>query len=111
MHFAVGDLVFCTDITNETERIMCSYGPPHAIATAEGIAHNRELKSLRLTRDQERNPYTYYYGMCGLITRVKLPPNNRAKGLYEILIDGKTYIAEDYVIHRHMVKTIDHTVS
>ena len=106
MKFAVGDLVFCTDERGETgQRGMGSYGPAHHIATPHGVAFNRELKSLRNDSAYDPEPYTHYYNTCGLITRVKQASNRRTKGLYEILIDGNTYIAEDYVLHRHMVKS------
>ena len=112
MKFAVGDLVFCTDKRGTSgERVMCSYGPAHHIATPHGVAYNRELKSLRNDSAYDPEPYTHYYNTCGLITRVKRATNSRTKGLYEILIDGSTYIAEDYVLHRHMTKTVDHIVS
>ena len=105
MMFAVGDLVICTDKRDsKVQRVMCSYGPAHHIATPHGVAFNRELKSLRNDSAYDPDPYTHYYGACGLITRVKRANDNRTKGLYEVLIDGNTYIAEDYVLHRHMVK-------
>jgi type II secretory pathway component PulJ len=109
MKFAVGDLVFCTDKRGKKgERVMCSYGPAHHMAKKPDVFFSKELKSLRNDSAYDPEPYTHYYGACGLITRVKQATNSRTKGLYEVLIDGSTYIAEDYVLHRHMTKTVDH---
>ena len=113
MKFTVGDLVFCTDKRGREkgERVMCSYGPAHHMAKTPDVFFSRELKSLRNDSAYDPDPYTHYYGACGLITRVRNPISDKLKGLYEVLIDGRTYIAEDYVLHRHMTKAVDHTAS
>ncbi|HAW79746.1 MAG TPA: hypothetical protein DCX27_08565 [Balneola sp.] len=104
MQFAVGDLVFCADQPSEEERfVMCSYGPDHWVnQTSNHPFLQPELKSLKSIIDPVLHNYKHYYGTTGIITRAKAPKGKDSKGIYEIFIEGTKYIAQDYVLHRHM---------
>jgi hypothetical protein len=105
MQFTVGDLVFCADQPSKEETfVMCSYGPDHWSNQAlPGSPYIQpELKSLKNTSAIAPQQYKHYYGSAGIVTRVRPPKGKNSKGIYEIFIEGTKYIAQDYVLHRHM---------
>ncbi len=105
MKFATGDLIVCpSDERQPGEFELCSYGPRHwSDDVTNKLNSQPELRSLRHTSPRTCQ-YHFHDGKIGIITRTLPPEGPDSKGVYEVLLDGVKYLAQDYVLHRHMNK-------